>query len=307
METLRDRARTKGYELACQGMYDKKGQFIATKSEQEVYNLLGLEYIPPELRENRGEIEAASDGALPELVEQNGIKGDLHLHTDWSDGLSSLDEMVASGMEKGYQYMAITDHSKSLKVAGGLTEKELLKQIDQVKALDAGLSGISLLTGIEIEILKDGSLDYGSDIMEQVDIIVASIHQFFSDSDELITERICKAMEDKHVKVIAHPTCRLLGKRPGYDIDFDRIFQTAVDTGTAIEINASADRLDIPEQYIYEGKKRGVKFIINTDGHSVSAMEDMKYGVYMARKGWLQKPDVINTYELNNLLSWLKT
>lgn len=284
----------------------RDGENLCPESEEELYGLLGMSYVPPELREGKGEIEASLEGKLPRLVEKSDLKGDLHVHTDWSDGLNTIEEMARAARERGYSYLAITDHTRSLSVANGLDEERFRAQREEIDRLNKELDGLQLLAGMELEILTNKALDFDDRILAEMDIVVASIHSGFRQDRELLTERILEAMKNEHVNIIGHPTGRLLGKREPYEVDIDRVLEAAVETGTALEINASPDRLDLKDEYIRLGKEMGVKFAISTDAHDLSSLDDIKYGVLTARRGWAEPDDVINTWPLQKLRSWLK-
>ncbi|ACB85386.1 DNA polymerase/3'-5' exonuclease PolX [Natranaerobius thermophilus] len=299
IEEVANLAFQKGYELKKAGLIDKETeQGVELYSEFDLYNKLDLPYIAPELRENRGEVEKAHKDKLPSLINVKDIKGDLHIHTNWTDGAGDLQDMVDGAKNMGYEYIAITDHSKSLKIANGLSEFQLERQVEEIQKLNHELKDFTIFTGTEVDILKNGELDFSSDILRELDFVIASIHQGFNDPGDVITNRICKAMENPYVKAIAHPTGRLLGKRQGHDLDFERLFDTAVATNTALEINSSIDRLDLPEELVLQGINKGVKFLISTDAHSTESFKDIQYGVFIARRGWLSKEQVINTYGL---------
>lgn len=263
-------------------------------SEEALYALAGLPYIAPELRENRGEIAAAAAGKLPRLVEASAYKGDLHVHTNWSDGTAGVEEMAAAARELGYEYLAITDHSRSLKVAKGLSLERLAAQ----KAHIAGLQdkyGIRILAGIEADILDDGTIDAPDEILAGLDVVIASVHTGFRQDRDKITSRILRAMRNPYVQMIGHATGRLLGKREGYDVDMDAVLREAAKTGTILEINSSPDRLDIADTVALQAKKAGIKVAVNTDAHSRMELANVLLGLSVARRGWLEDSDVINT------------
>lgn len=303
---LREIAKKSGYKLNEYGLYrgDKR---IIVKSEDDIYNALGLDYIPPELREDRGEIEAAKEGNLPESIVLKDIKGDLHMHSRYSDGAYSIREMVEAAREMGYQYIAITDHSQSLRVAHGMTPDTLLKEMEEIDNLQNEFQDITILKGVEVDINSDGSLDYSDDILARLDIVIASIHTGFNQSREQITKRILKAMENPYVNIIGHPQGRILKKRKPYDVDMKEVIRVASETGTSLEINSSPYRLDLDDQMVIEAKRAGVKIAINTDAHHIKEFKDMKLGVAVARRGWLTKDDVINTMEIKDLKRFLRS
>jgi len=275
-------------------------------SEEDVYRLLSMQYIPPELREGRGEIELARNFALPHLVTLEDIKGDLHIHTDWSDGAHSLREMVAAAAKIGYSYMAVTEHSRSLAVSRGLDVERLLAQGKLVEELNRENDGFKILTGIEVDILKDGSLDLPDEVLANLDVVIASIHSHFRLSRAEQTERVLKAVENPHVDIIGHLTGRLLGRRPGYEIDIEAVLKAAAQTRTALEINSYPDRLDIDEETAFKAKAKGIKIAISSDAHHRADLGLIKYGVINARRGWLSKEDVLNTLETEELMAYLR-
>lgn len=304
---LRSLALKMGYKLNEYGIFEKEGDGVfCPKSETELYSKLDMPYIIPELREDRGEIEAALQDGLPDLVKLEDIRGDLHLHSDFSDGVSSIEEMVKKAKELGYEYIAITDHSKSLKVARGLDESRLRQQLELIKGINERVKGIRILTGIEVDILPDGSLDFDDDILKELDVVIASIHSGFKQDKTTITSRIVNACHNRYVNIIAHPTGRLLGRREPYDVDMDEVFEAAAKTGTVLEINSSPDRLDLNDVNVKRAAEMGIKIAINTDAHGTEALSDMMYGVWVARCGWLAAENIINTYSLEQLLEFLK-
>jgi len=301
---IRKLAISKGLKVSEWGVF-KGNKKIAGETEEEVFASLGLEFIPPELREDFGEIEAAQQDKLPDLVELNQIKGDLHMHSNYTDGSVSIKEMAEAAKKLGYEYIAITDHSKSTTVAGGLDEKKLLKQIDEIDALNKKIRGIKVLKGIEVDILKDGSLDLSNDILKKLDIVIASVHSHFSLPQEEMTARIIKAMQNKYVNIIGHPTGRLIGKRLPYEVDMTKIIEFAKQTNTILELNSFPDRLDINDINCKIAKENNVMVVISTDSHSQNDLNFMKYGVGTARRGWLEKKDVLNTRKFDDLIKIL--
>lgn len=284
----------------------KEGQeAFYPQSEEEFYGKLGMPYIIPELREERGEIEAALEGRLPEVVRQKDIRGDLHIHSNFSDGVSSIESIAQRAKALGYEYIAITDHSKSLKIARGLDESKLREQIRIIKKMNEKLEGIRILTGIEVDILTDGSLDFDDDILKELDVVIASVHSGFKQDRKTLTRRIINACYNPYVNIIAHPTGRILGRRDPYDVDMDIVLEAAAATDTVLEINSSPDRLDLNDFMVRRANDLGIKIAINTDAHDKEALTDMKYGVWVARRGWLTAQSVINTYPLKQLLDFL--
>lgn len=279
---------------------------IAGLTEKEIYAKLKLSFIPPELREDSGEIEAAMAGKLPQLIGYNDIKGDLHVHSNKSDGVYSAEQMAQAAQMKGYKYIAITDHSRSLKIAGGLSIRDLKKQKQEIRKLNKKFSNFTILIGSEVDIKDDGSLDYPDSMLKELDIVICAIHTGFKQSKEKITRRIVKAMQNKYSTLIAHPSGRLIGTRDAYELDYDEIFKAALDTNTFLEINAHPLRLDLTDIWSRQAKERGIKMIINTDAHTTEHLDYMKYGIAAARRGWLEKKDVLNTLPLKELLKKIK-
>jgi DNA polymerase (family X) len=278
------------------------GKLIVSRTEEEVYARLGLDWIPPALREDRGEIEAAAAGRIPRLVRENDLRGDLHTHTDLTDGVASLEQMVAAARRRGYEYYAITDHAPDL-VMQRMTDEKMLAQREQVRALDVSME---LLHGTELNIGPDGSVDWDADFLAGFDICVASVHSHFEQSRAEMTRRFVAACENPHVNVIGHPLTRRIGKRPVVDVDFGELFRACARTGTALEINASPQRLDLPSDHIRAARDAGVRFAIDSDAHSVSDLGNMPYGTGTAQRGWLTPDDVINTWPLGRLRAFLR-
>lgn len=304
---LRTLALKKGLKISEYGIFNKKsGKRLAGEKEKDIYKILGLSYIEPELRENRGEIEAAKANRLPKLIEESDIRGDLHIHSNWSDGSASIEKIVEAAKKRGWEYVAICDHSKSLKIAGGLSDKELKEQIREIQKLNKRLKGFRVLAGIEVDILKDGTLDYSDELLKQLDFVVAAIHSGFKQSREQITERIVKACENRWVDVIAHPTGRLLGERAPYEVDLDKVIKVAKQTGTFLEINAYPKRLDLNDIHSRKAKEGGVKISIGTDAHTLDQLDYMTIALTAARRGWLEKKDVLNTLPVDRLLKKVK-
>ena len=303
---IREFAAKKGLKVNEYGVFKiKGGKKIGGEDEKEVYNKIGIPYIPPELREDRGEIEAALGGKLPELVELGDIKGDLHIHSLWSDGVDTIPELADSAKKIGYRYIAVCDHSESLKVAGGIEKKRKLQQIEEIRKLNDKLSGFRILAGAEVDIKTDGTIDYDDEVLEKLDIVVAAIHTGFKQDVETMTSRIIKAMRNKFVNVIAHPTGRLIQAREGYEVDMHRLLKTARETGTMMELNSFPDRLDLSDVNCREAKEQGVMVSLGTDCHNRSQLDVMRYGVGTARRGWLEKKDIANCLELDALLKRL--
>jgi len=294
---LRSMARERGLKISEYGVF-KGERKVAGKTEEEVYGILNLPWVPPELREDRGEIEAAMKGKLPSLVEYVHIKGDLHVHSDYSDGAASLEEIAEEAKRLGYEYVAICDHSKSVRYAGGLSEERILEQLEHIARLNEKIGNFTILAGTEVDILQNGTLDYPDRLLEKLDIVVAAIHMGFKQN---CTERMQKAMDNPHVDVIAHPTGRLISSREGYQIEIHKIIEKAAATGTALEINAYYDRLDLSDVNVRTAKEYGVHLSIGTDAHNLHQLWMMKLGVGVARRGWLEPEDLLNILPVDAL------
>lgn len=276
------------------GVFKEERQ-VAGRTEEEVFSQVGLPYIAPELREDWGEVEAAQKGQLPKLILLKGIKGDLHIHTRYTDGRHSIEEMAKAAMEWGYEYLAITEHSKRVSVARGLDAKRLGLQIEEIDRLNENLKGITILKGIEVDILEDGTLDLPDEILKELDLTVCSVHYRSSLSKEKQTERIIRAMDDPYFNILAHPTGRLINERPPYEVDLERVMEAARQRGCFMELNAHPDRLDLTDRACKMAKEMGVKVAISTDAHSRTDLGLMRFGVNQARRGWLESQDVLNT------------
>ncbi|WP_113930228.1 DNA polymerase/3'-5' exonuclease PolX [Bacillus sp. P14.5] len=301
---MRQIAKERGEKISEYGVENAETGDVATfRSEEEFFSHFGLPWIPPELREDGREIDSYSKDHG--LIELKDIQGDLHMHSTWTDGAHSLEEMVEACREKGYKYMAFTDHSQYLKVANGLTAERLLKQRDEIRELNDKYDDITILSGIEMDILPDGTLDYEDEVLEQMDLVIASIHSSFTQSRDKIMDRLKTALKSAHVDIIAHPTGRIIGRREGYDVDVDMLIELAKETGTALELNANPNRLDLSSDNIKKAEEAGVRIVINTDAHSIDHLEFMEVGVGAARRGWVKASSVINTYETDDLLEFL--
>jgi DNA polymerase (family 10) len=314
---LRKLAIEKGLKVSEYGVFSTRGgsapggkkkgdKRIAGKTEEDVYKALGMSYVPPELREDQGEIEVAQKDNLPKLVELKDIKGDFHIHSDWSDGYVAIEEMAQAAKERGYEYIVITDHSKSLKIAGGMSIKDRIKQTELIHKLNKKLKGIELLAGAEVDIMNDGTLDYSDDILKELDVVIAAIHSGFKQPMDKLTKRTLAAMKNKYVNIIAHPTGRLLGTREAYQIDMEEVMKAASDTNTAIEINAHPERLDLADINCRRAKELGVMLALTTDAHMTDSLDNMRYGVSVARRGWLEKKDVLNSLSWDKIRKKLK-
>jgi len=301
----REIAVRKGLKLSEYGLFDaKSGELIVSRTEEEVYERLGLPWIPPTLREDRGEIEAALRRELPVLVREKDIKGDLHTHTNLTDGLAPLEHMVEAARERGYAYYAITDHAPNLYMQR-MTDAKMLAQRNRVRELE-GQGTMVLLHGSELNIDADGNVDWGPEFLQGFDVCVASVHGEFTQGKDEMTRRIVRACENPFVNIIGHPTARMIGKRPPVEFDLDEVFRAAARTGTALEINAFPDRLDLRDEHVMWAKRHGVKFAIDTDSHSTVHLPFMRYGVATAQRGWLTKTDVINAWPLAKLRRFLR-
>jgi len=304
---LRGRANTMGYTLNEYALTTLKGgKTVAGKTEVEVYAKLDLPYIEPELREMTGEIEAAESGKLPHLITLADIRGDLQMHTTASDGKNSIEEMAEAARELGYEYIALTDHSKAVTVANGLDEKRTLAQIKKIRDAEKSVGGIRLFASSEVDILKNGSLDLSDEVLAQLDLVVVSIHSYMNLERAAMTDRILAALENPNTQILAHPTGRLVLRRDPFDCDMEKVFDACRAHGVAVECNAAPERLDLRDAHLRLAKQRGVKVVISTDAHSTAQLQLMKYGVQTARRGWLEPRDVINTLPLEKFLAALR-
>ena len=281
-----------------EGLGEQLPAWSENRTESDIYGQLGLPFIVPELRGDTDSIDAASADKLPTLIEQDDLRCDLHLHTNWSDGRGTLRQMVEAAASLGHEYIAITDHSKASRVANGLTRERLLVQMQQVREINAGIDGMEVLAGSEVDILRNGRLDFSNEILAQLDIVVASVHDGFSMSEAEMTKRVIRAIENPYVTIIGHPTGRLLGRRPGYAINLEAVIDAAAANRVALEINAAPSRLDLEPGAVRLARERGVLLSVNTDAHSVPDLERALFGINVARRGWLEKTDVLNTYSL---------
>jgi len=304
---LRDRAKRMGYKLNEYGLFRISDEAkVAGKTEQEIYKMLGLDYIEPEMRENAGEIEAAAKNKLPHLVRLDDIRGDLHMHSTATDGRCSIREMAEAAKQRGLEYIAMTDHSKALAMANGMNEKRVLAQIKDISKLNEELDGVRVFSSSEVDIRQEGSLDLDNEVLAQLDLVVASVHSFMTQSSKQMTERLLRAFENPYLNILAHPTGRLVLRREAFEFDFEEIFREAERRNIALEINSFPDRLDLNENHLRLCKQIGAKIVISTDSHHTKHLEHMKYGVLMARRGGLEKSDVLNTLPAEQFKSAVK-
>lgn len=303
---LREMAQKRGLKINEYGIFrEEDNQRLGGENEEDVYRLLRLPFIPPELREDRGEIEAALAGKLPHLITLADIRGDLHVHSKWSDGAHSIAEVAQAARQSGLAYIAITDHSPGLGIARGLTIERLMEQGQEIEAFNAGQTGFRVLHGTEMNIQGDGSLDYPDHVLKKLDLVVASIHSGFANSKEVMTARLVAAMRNPWVSIIAHPTGRLIGEREAYEVDMEELLRVAGETGTALEINSYPLRLDLGDKYVRRAKELGVALVISSDTHYSKQFATLSYGISVAQRGWLEKGDVLNTLEAPELLKRL--
>ena len=304
---LRELALKKGWKLSEYDLQDKKsGRILAGKDEKSIYNALELDYIEPELRENRGEIKAALERKLPRLVRYNEVRGDLHVHTNWSDGFNSIHEMAMEAKRLGLEYIAICDHSETLRIAHGLSGESLLRQLEEVRKINREIEGFTVLQGVEVNIKTDGSLDIKDQILNEMDIVIASIHSGFKQSREQVTDRLITAIHNEYVNVIGHPTGRLINRREPYQVDLSKVFETAEEQEVFMEINALPNRLDLSDIHSQNAKDSNVKLTIGSDAHKIDQLGFIELGVAVARRGWLSPEDVCNTLTVEELKKILR-
>jgi DNA polymerase (family 10) len=304
IEHARRRAEKLGLELHPNGIF-QNGKRVGGDRESEIFELLGVPFIEPELRENRGEWNAAAQGALPQLITQADIRGELHAHSTWSDGRHTIRQMVEAAKARGYEYHVISDHSKALAMAGGLDAKRLREQAKEIAEVQQDFPDIKILRGIECDIMRDGTMDLDDDILHELDIVIASVHSGFNMDEAAQTARMIKALSHPAVDIVAHPTGRVLGVRPGYAVDVPALIEAARETGTAMEINCS-ERLDLSDEYAFIARERGVLLSIDTDAHSTRMLDNLSFGITTARRAWCEKKDVLNAKSKDELLAWLK-
>ncbi len=303
---VREIAVRKGLKLNEYGLFRaRSGRLVVASTEEEVYERLGLPWIPPTLREDRGEIEVALEGTLPELIDERDIRGDLHTHTNLTDGLATLEQMLEAAAARGYAYYAVTDHAPNLAMQR-MTDEKMLEQRERLRALQARFPRMTLLHGSELNIDPEGGVDWPGEFLEGFDVCVASVHSHFNQPKDVMTRRLIRAMENPHVHVIGHPTARLIGRREPIELDLDEVFRAAARTGTALEINAFPDRLDLKDEHIAWARRYGVRFAVNTDAHATPHLDVMRYGVGTAQRGWLTKDEVINAWPLSRLRRFLR-
>ena len=304
---LRERARRQGLKLSEYGITNLATEELEKfATEEAFYNRQGLQFIPPELREGQHEVEMAEQGTIPKLVELSDIKGDLHVHTEWSDGRDTIEAMVLAAKARGYQYLGIADHSGGRGIAHGLDAERLRQQMLEIRQLNQRIGGIRIFSGIEVDIRADGSLDMPEELLAELDIVTAAVHSAMGQGQEQMTRRIIRAIENPNVDVLAHPTCRLLPDREPVAVDMEAIFRAAAKTNTMLEINAMPSRLDLKDIHAYRARELGVRLIINTDAHSTEHLEFMRFGVGVARRGWCQAQDIVNTRPLKEVITYLK-
>lgn len=303
---LRDRALDRDRKLNEYGLFEGEDDRVAGTTEDEVYEALNLDVVPPELREQRGEVEAAAEGSLPDLIELDDLRGNLHSHTTDSDGKASIQEMAEAAIDRGHDYLAITDHSSLVGVVQGLEADDLRDQIDRIRALDEEIDDLKLLAGIEVDILKDGSLDLPDDVLKRLDVCIASVHTSLALSEEKQTERILRAMDNPHVQIVGHPTGRRLGQREPYPVDVPRLIEAAADRDCLLELNAQPERLDLNDTYCKAAKDAGVTIALGADAHTIESLGFLRYGIWQARRGWLEADDVLNTRSWTECAKMLK-
>jgi DNA polymerase (family 10) len=301
---MRERAIKQGLKLNEYGLFDANETMLAGATEEEIFEKLGMPFIPPVLREDLGEIEAAMQGKLPDIVDLEDIQGDLHMHTNWSDGKYTTEEMVEAARKRGYKYIAITDHSKSLGVAGGLSDEDLIKHAEECRALDAKYSDIRVLAGTEVDVRQDGTLDYSDELLAKLDFVVASLHSGFKQDRATLTMRVVRAMQNPYVRVIGHPTGRLLGDRDPYDLDMEEVMKEAARTRTCLEVNSNFHRLDLNDIHCRKARDMGVHIIISTDSHNYDDLLNLPYGVATAQRGWIEKDRVLNARPVEEMLQF---
>jgi DNA polymerase (family 10) len=306
--SLRQRALKRGYTLSEYSLARlDDGTVVAAAAEEEIYKALGMDWIPPEIRENQGELEAAAEHRLPRLIEQIDLRGDVHMHTQATDGRNTILEMAEAGIARGYQYIAITDHSKNLAMTNGLDDQRALEHMQRIREVDAKMNGrIRVLTGIEVDILGDGAIDLSNEVLAQMDVVIASVHSLFQQPKVQMTERLLKALENPYVRILGHLTGRLLLRRDAYEIDLTAVLKQAARLGVAVEHNADPNRLDLCDIDLRRAREMGCKIVISTDSHHISSLDMMRYGIRQLRRAWLAKEDVLNTRPVDEFLAGLR-
>lgn len=303
---LRTKSQKKGLSLSEYGITDEKtGKLEKYATEEDFYSRLGLQYIPPEIREGQGEIELAEEHKIPRLLELGDIKGDFHVHTEWSDGKDSIETMALAASARGYEFIAVTDHSGGLGVAHGLNAERLMHQLEEIKRVNKKLKGIRIMAGVEVDIRSDGSLDLPQEILHNLDIVIAAVHSAMNQNQEQMTGRILAALENPDVDILAHPTCRLIGVREPVAIDMEAVFKAAIKNNKVLEINAMPSRLDLRDVHIQRAREMGIKLALGTDSHSISHLGFMRFGVGIARRGWCEAGHILNTWKLREVLKFL--
>src|ERR1700761_3174090 len=306
--SLRQRALKRGYTLSEYALSRlEDGAVVAAATEEEIYRALDLDWIPPELRENQGELEAAAEHRLPRLIETVDVRGDVHMHTQATDGRNTIEEMAEAAIKRGYEYIAITDHSKNLAMVNGLDDQRALEHVQRIREADARMEGrIRILTGIEVDILGDGEIDLSSEVLAQMDVVIASVHSLFLQTREQMTERLLRALENPYIKILGHLTGRLLLRRDSYQMDLTSVLEKAARSGVAVEHNAYPDRLDLCDLDLRRAREFGCNIVINTDSHHISHLDAMHYGVKQLRRAWLRKEDVLNSRPVEDFLAGLR-
>jgi DNA polymerase (family 10) len=306
VEEMNVRAENRGLEIAGNSLMGKDAKRIALKDENALFAALGLEAIPPEMREGMGEIEAAARGELPKLVTFDDVRGVLHCHSDYSDGAATIEEMANGAQERGWEYIGISDHSESAFYAGGLKRDKLLRQHEEIDRLNGQMEGFRILKGIEADILADGRLDYDAEILESCDYVIGSIHSRFSMDGDAMTKRVLAALDDPHLTVLAHPTGRLLLSREPYAIDVEAVLEKAAEVGVAVELNADPHRLDLDWRYCRQAKELGVTIEIGPDAHSIAGLDNVHFGIGMARKAWLEAGEILNARSADEVIAFAR-
>ena len=303
---IRSLANRRGLTINEYGVFrEKSGKRIAGREEKDVYKALDLAWIPPELREDLGEVEAAASNRLPHLVERKDLQGDFHIHSDWSDGHHPIEEVAQAAARLGYRYMLLSDHSRSLRVAGGLSESELLEEMEEVRKLNRRLSPFRILMGAEVDILPDGRMDYPDRILGRLDLVIAAVHSAFKQPEEIMTRRMVRALRNPFVTILAHPTGRLLGEREAYSVDLEEIYRVARETNTALEINCYTKRLDLNDLHAKRAREVGVRLVLSTDTHVLDQLNSMELGLGVARRAWVEPADLLNAMKLKDLMAWV--